>query len=107
MPCLYSLLQSDDLKVEDENTVLSFIFHYCKQRAAEKPTTSQTSCGLETATRAANTLAKCLRFNFLSFYNVISAIRKNEALQLSEVFVDAFTQEFFQRLKMGKLDIMS
>ena len=47
-------------------------------------------------------LAKQLRFNFLSFYNMISAIRKNEALQHSAVFIDSFEQEYMYRLKMGK-----
>jgi hypothetical protein len=28
--CVFSLLQSDDLKVDDENTVLSFVYHYCR-----------------------------------------------------------------------------
>jgi hypothetical protein len=31
LACAYSLLDSDDLKVDDENTVLSFIFHYTKK----------------------------------------------------------------------------
>jgi hypothetical protein len=33
---------------------------------------------------------------------MISAIRKNEALQHSEVFIDSFEQEYMCRLKMGK-----
>lgn len=84
--CVYSLLQSDDLKVDDENTVLSFVYHYCRQHGV----------------KACNMLAKTLRFNFLSFHNMISAIRKNEALQHSEVFIDSFEQEYMCRLKMGK-----
>lgn len=29
---------------------------------------------------AANELSKCLRFNFLSLHNMVSALRKNEAV---------------------------
>ena len=74
LACAYSLIDSDDLKVDDENTVLSFIFHYTKQIK----NTSQES--LPSAIKAANRLARCIRYNFLSFYNVMSALRKNEAL---------------------------
>jgi hypothetical protein len=52
-------------------------------------------------------MAKSLRYNFLSFYNVMSALRKCEPIQLSEVFVDSLKLEYKQRLKMGKVDIVS
>lgn len=37
----------------------------------------------------------------------MSALRKNEALQLSEVFVDCVTKEHHERLRMGKLNVLS
>ena len=36
----------------------------------------------------------------------MSSLRKNEAIQLSEVFVDSMTQEYWLRMEMGKLDIL-
>jgi hypothetical protein len=83
LSCVTQLLQSDFLKVEDENTVLSFVYHYTK-------TQTNLACGISTA----NELSKCLRFNFLSLYNIMSSLRKCEALQLSEVYVDSIEKEF-------------
>ena len=37
---------------------------------------------------------------------MLSAIRKNESLQLSEVFVDSVSQENKERLKLGKLHVV-
>lgn len=91
------MLQSNYLKVEDENTVLSFIVHYSRLNSAE----------IDKAVQGVNQLAKSLRYNFLSFYNVMSALRKCEPIQLSEVFVDSLKLEYKQRLKMGKVDIIS
>jgi hypothetical protein len=56
---------------------------------------------------AANLLAKCLRFNFIDIYNIMSALRKNEALQMSEVFVDAVNFELQWRFKMAKRDVLT
>lgn len=82
LTCITQLLQSDFLKVEDENTVLSFVYHYTK-----------TQPNLASGIGTANELSKCVRFNFLSLYNIMSALRKSEALQLSEVFVDCVEKE--------------
>ena len=90
------MLDSDELKVEDENIVLSYIYHYSRQVRDRE--------SLSAAVHAVNHLSKCLRFNFLSLYNITSAIRKSEAVQLSKVFIDMMTQEYKYRLKMGKLD---
>jgi hypothetical protein len=75
------MLLSDDLKTDDEHTVLGYINHYTKAVAANMK---------KNPLVAANLLTRCLRFNFLSFHNLISAVRKNEYLQMSEVFVDCF-----------------
>ena len=69
---IYWLLSSDLLKVEDEHTVLSFIFHYTAALRERK--------GLEESILAADLLTKCLRFNFLDYYNMMSAIRKNPSM---------------------------
>lgn len=37
----------------------------------------------------------------------MSALRKNEALQLSEIFVDSVTREHRERLNLGKLNVLS
>jgi hypothetical protein len=37
----------------------------------------------------------------------MSALRKNEALQLSEIFVDSVSKEHHERLKLGKLNLLS
>ena len=70
---VYWMLCSDYLKVEDEHTVLSFIFHYTKLQSERK--------GFEAAVTSANMLAKSLRFNFIDIYNIMSAVRKNHILQ--------------------------
>ena len=90
----YWLLSSDLLKVEDENTVLSFIFHYSNLQKEEK--------GLQRAIEGVNMLTKCLRFNFLDLHNLLSATRKNVAVQQSAVMSDTFRREFEERLKLGK-----
>ena len=83
---LYWLLSSDLLKVEDENTVLSFIFHYSDLKQEAKD--------LQTAVDDVDMLTKCLRFNFLEFHNLMSATRKNPAIQNSTVMSDTFNREF-------------
>jgi hypothetical protein len=87
---VYCMLSSNNLKVDDENTVLSFVHNYTKLLPLAK------------GIMAANELAKCLRYNFLSMYNIVSALRRNEALQLSEVFVDSVMLEYKERLKLDK-----
>ena len=67
------MLQSDTLKTEDEHTVLGFIFHYTNLQRIRQ--------GKEAALLSANLLTRCLRFNFLDLYYILSAIRKNESLQ--------------------------
>ena len=91
---IYWLLSSDLLKVEDEHTVLSFIFHYTAALKEKK--------GLEESILAADLLTKCLRFNFLDYYNIMSAIRKNPAMQQSVVMSDTFRKEVAERLKLKK-----
>lgn len=91
---LFWLLGSDFLKVEDEHQVLSFVFQLTKLRILRK--------GLPAAIKSANLLARCLRFNFIEIYNMMSALRKNESLQLSEVFTDGINYEVHERLQLGK-----
>ena len=69
---VYWMLCSDYLKVEDEHTVLSFIFHYTKLQNERK--------GFTPAIASANLLTKSLRFNFIDTYNIMSAVRKNSVL---------------------------
>ena len=91
MTTLYWLLSSDLLKVEDENTVLSFIFHYTsllKEKSKD---------GEREAIMAADQLVKCLRFNFLDMHNMMSAIRKNVAIHKSQVMTDSFSKEVKER----------
>ena len=51
---------------------------------------------------AADLLTKCLRFNFLDYYNIMSAIRKNPSIQQSVVMSDTFRKEVAERLKIKK-----
>lgn len=94
---VYWILSSDLLKVEDENTVLSFIFHYTNILRERS--------GQVEAVLAADQLAKCLRFNYVDFYNLMSAIRKNSSLQASPVLNDSFMREQGERLKLNKKSI--
>ena len=93
----YWILSSDLLKVEDENTVLSFIFHYTDILRERK--------GQIEAILAADQLAKSLRFNYVDFYNLMSAIRKNPTLQASPIVNDSFVREQGERLKLNKKGI--
>ena len=47
-------------------------------------------------------MTKSMRFNFLDFYNLMSAIRKNPSLQASSVMSDTFAREQKERLKLKK-----
>ena len=69
---LYWILSSDYLRVEEEHTVLQFIFHYTKFVNERK--------GFNSAVVSANLLTKSLRFNFIDIYNIMSAVRKNQVL---------------------------
>jgi hypothetical protein len=91
---LFWLLSSDNIKVEDEHHVLSFVFQHTKLKILRK--------GLPYAIQSANLLARCIRYNLVDIYNIMSAVRKNEALQMSEVFTDAFNFELNERLSIGK-----
>ena len=97
---LYWLLSSDVLKVEDENTVLSFIFHYTS--LARGRLASQ-----QEAILAADQLIKCLRLNYCDLHNLMSAIRKNPTLQSSPVMLDAFNREISARSQIKKQPSLS
>ena len=91
----YWLLSSDTLKVEDENTVLSFIFHYSNLLKEKKGSQSN-------AVLAVDQLTKCLRFNFCDLHNLMSAIRKSPSIQNSSVMTDSFAKEVKERQKLKK-----
>lgn len=74
--------------------MLSFVFQHTKLKTLRK--------GLPAAIASANLLARCLRLSFVEIYNMMSALRKNEALQLSEVFCDGVNYEVHERLQIGK-----
>ena len=80
------MLSSHMLKVEDENTVLQFLYHYCR--------TAQDKHDFKTAVDQASLLTKALRFNYIDLYNLMSAMRKSKVLNESPVFVDAFEKEW-------------
>lgn len=95
---LFWLLSSDNIKVEDEHHILSFVFQHTKLKTLRK--------GLANGIQSANLLSRCIRFNLLDIYNIMSALRKNEALQLSEVFTDAINYEFAERLLLSKQQLI-
>ena len=66
---MHWLLASDYLKVDEEHTVLAFIFHYTGLIREQK--------GVVPAISAANQLTRSLRLNFVDLYNLMSAVRKN------------------------------
>lgn len=74
--------------------MLSFIFHYTAILREKK--------SIEDSILAADLLTKCLRFNFLDYYNIMSAIRKNPSMQQSVVLSDTFRKEVAERLKLKK-----
>lgn len=69
---LYWLLSSDIVKVEDEHHILSFVFQHTQLKLLRR--------GLPAAIQTANLIARCIRYNLLDIYNIMSALRKNEAL---------------------------
>ena len=72
---LYWMLSSEQLTVEDKYQVLQFLFQYTKLKMVHK--------GLSAAIMSVNLLAIFLR---IKIYKIMSVIRKNESLQLSEAF---------------------
>ena len=84
-PIAYQLVMSNHLKVANENEALSFIFNYLEQ--------NKTSIG-------ANLLSQALRYNFICFRKMLSAIRRNEQIRNSSVFVSRMRYELDCRVKI-------
>lgn len=69
---VYQILSSDNLKVDIEDYVLSFLYHYTKKFYELPP---------EAATLITDLLVNCLRFSFISLDKILTAIKDNEFLR--------------------------
>lgn len=65
--------------MDDENTVLGFVFHYA-QKIGE-------FCPSKIAQRVINMMCDTLRYNFLCLRKILSAIRRSELLRSCPVFI--------------------
>jgi hypothetical protein len=91
---VYQLLQSHTLRVEDENTVLGFIFHFIENIGSIYTET--------TTTFVCNLLVQGLRYNFLCFRKMLSALRRNQWLRQNKVFVHLVKQELAFRVRENR-----
>lgn len=93
---LYHLLMSNSLRVEDENTVLGYLFHYLENFGGVYPE--------KTTRHVANLLVQALRYNFLCLRKIMSALRRNEWLRGSKIFMDLSRSEMSWRVNHSKLN---
>jgi len=89
---VYQLFASHQLKVDSENVVLGFIFHYTKSLAARHGSSRQAIAFI------VDYLAAVVRYPFLSTSKVLSAYRDNEHFRQSVVFQHHVKAEFKHRV---------
>ena len=87
---IYHLLQSNSLKVDDENTVLGFVFHYVQKIGEHYP--------LKIASAITEVLVGTLRYNFLCLRKILSAIRRSELLRTCPQFISLLKMEMNYRV---------
>jgi hypothetical protein len=79
---LYQLFSSHHLKLESENTLLSFLFHYTSYQQLRQ--SSKSTFGYLVDLLSTH---QSLRFYYLSTSKILSALRDNEHLRHSKVFM--------------------
>ena len=77
---IFQILESNNLKVEDENTVLTFIYNYKDGRHIDL-------------------LINCIRYTFVDVSKLFSAIKQNNYFAESKMFKKRCVQEMDKRTK--------
>mmetsp|Transcript_6122 Transcript_6122/g.5525 ORF Transcript_6122/g.5525 Transcript_6122/m.5525 type:complete len:107 (-) Transcript_6122:477-797(-) len=85
---IYSLLCSNNLKVETEDGVLVFLHNYLLKFGESKPHSTM---------YCANMLSHCLRYSFISFHHELSVLRDNKYMKKSAVFLKKIRDELLIR----------
>ncbi|CDW79156.1 leucine rich repeat family protein [Stylonychia lemnae] len=88
---VFQIFLSQDLKVEDENLVLGFIFHYTKIQSIINND--------ENMKFISNLLVQTLKFYYISTKKILSALRDNFLLRQSSLFITKTTEEFQMRFQ--------
>lgn len=90
---LYQLFCSHHLKLDSENTLLSFLFHYTPYQHLRQTNKSTFAYLVDLLSTH-----QSLRFYYLSTSKILSALRDNEHLRHSKVFMSRVQQEFQARV---------
>jgi hypothetical protein len=75
---MYQILSSHYLKIDDEDQVLAFIYNYTNKFGMQYP---------DAVGYVTDLLAQTLRYSYLSIYKILSALRDNQHLRKSVVFL--------------------
>lgn len=87
---IHHLLQSNSLRVDDENSVLGFLFNYVENLTDVYP--------IKVAQYITEILVGTLRYNFLCLRKILSAIRRSEVLRKSQNFIKYLKTEMHFRV---------
>lgn len=98
---IYQLFASHNLKVESENAILGFLFHYTKVMAARRHSTQQ---GLA---YIVDFLSSVIRLYYVSTSKVLSAYRDNDHFRQSSIFQHLVKEEFRQRVVLPHHSMLS
>lgn len=96
---VFQLFQSHHLKVETENLVLGYLYHYTRILQSRQPTSSSLSF-------ATDLLATTLRFQHLSTPKLLSALRDSPPLRHSKLFTTLVTHEFLKRAQLPQASLL-
>ena len=96
---VFQLFQSHHLKVETENLVLGYLYHYTRLLHSRQPSSSSLSF-------ATDLLATTLRFQHLSTPKLLSALRDSPPLRHSKLFTTLVTHEFLTRAQLPQASLL-
>ena len=82
---------SNLLRIEDENSVLGFIFHYTQNLG-------EVYSDPKAVAMMTSLLVQALRYNFLCLRRILSALRRNEWLRSSSAFIESLKTELGYRV---------
>ena len=91
-------MMSNSLKIEDENSLLGFLFNYSENIGGVYPSA--------TVAYITNLLASALRYNFLCLRKMLSAIRRNEWLRGNKTFISHLKKEMAVRVKQSNNSVL-
>jgi hypothetical protein len=96
---VFQLFQSHHLKVDTENLLLGYLYHYTRILQSRQPSSSSLSF-------ATDLLATTLRFQHLSTPKLLSALRDSPPLRHSKLFTTLVTHEFLTRAQLPQANLL-